>query len=369
MHLTTLWFIIIAFLWVGYFVLEGFDFGVGILLPFLGRTETTRRLMINTIGPVWDGNEVWVIVAGGATFAAFPDWYATLFSGFYLPLLAILVALICRGVAFEYRGKRDDPRWRAWWDRAIVGGSVVPAVLWGVVFGNIVRGVPLSADHEYTGGLLTLLNPYALVGGLTTLALFTAHGAVFVTLKTGGPISAAARRVALRAGLVAAALAVVFLGWTQLLRGTRPSLALAAVAAAGLLGGLYATRRGREGWGFAGTAAAIGLAVTSLFVGLFPNVMPATHAAHSLTVHNASATPYALTVMTWVALLFTPFVLAYQSWTYWVFRRRLTERDIPHAAPPLPGGADKASAQTGKDGATELGGAGATRDAAAGAAR
>jgi cytochrome bd ubiquinol oxidase subunit II len=336
MHLTTLWFTIIAFLWVGYFVLEGFDFGVGILLPFLGRTETSRRVMINTIGPVWDGNEVWVIVAGGATFAAFPDWYATLFSGFYLPLLLILVALILRGVAFEYRGKRPDPRWRAWWDRAIVFGSVVPAVLWGVAFGNIVRGVPLSASHDYTGGLLTLLNPYALVGGLTTLALFTAHGAVFVTLKTGGPISAAARRVAVRVGVVAAVLAVVFLAWTQLHRFSPAALALSAVAAVALVGGLYATRRGREGWGFAGTAAAIGLAVTSLFVGLFPNVMPATHAAYSLTVHNAASTPYTLGVMTWVALIFTPFVLAYQAWTYWVFRRRLTERDIPRAVPPLP---------------------------------
>jgi cytochrome d ubiquinol oxidase subunit II len=342
--MTTLWFVIIAFLWVGYFVLEGFDFGVGILLPFLGRTETTRRLMINTIGPVWDGNEVWVIVAGGATFAAFPDWYATLFSGFYLPLLLILVALICRGVAFEYRGKRDDRRWRVWWDRAIVGGSVVPAVLWGVAFGNIVRGVPIDAAHEYTGGLVNLLNPYALVGGLTTLALFAAHGAVFVTLKTRGPLSDAARRVAVRVGLAAAVLAVAFLGWTQLLRGTAWSAPLAAVAALCLAGGLYATRHGREGWGFAGTAATIGLAVTSLFVGMYPNVMPATHAAYSLTVHNASATPYALTVMTWAAVVFTPFVLAYQAWTYWVFRRRLTERDIPRVAPsPTVGAAGRAA--------------------------
>src|SRR5690606_23796303 len=168
MELTTVWFVIIAFLWIGYFFLEGFDFGVGILLPVLGRDDRERRVIINTIGPVWDGNEAWVIAAGGATFAAFPEWYATLFSGFYLPLLVILAALIARGVAFEYRGKRDEPEWRARWDRAIFWGSLVPAVLWGVAFGNIVRGVPIDADHEYAGSLLDLLNPYALLGGLTT---------------------------------------------------------------------------------------------------------------------------------------------------------------------------------------------------------
>src|SRR5919106_1905722 len=188
MELTTVWFALIAILWIGYFTLEGFDFGVGMLLPVLARDDRERRVLINTIGPVWDGNEVWLITAGGAMFAAFPEWYATLFSGFYLPLLLILVALILRGVAFEYRGKRAESEWKAWWDRAIFWGSLVPAVLWGVAFGNIVRGVPIDADHEYAGSLFDLLNPYALLGGLTTLALFVTLGAIFLALKTRGDV-------------------------------------------------------------------------------------------------------------------------------------------------------------------------------------
>src|SRR4051812_14005558 len=188
MELTTVWFVIIAFLWTSYFFLEGFDFGVGMLLPVLGRDDVERRVVINTIGPVWDGNEVWFIVAGGATFAAFPDWYATLFSGFYLPLLAILLALIVRGAALEYRGKRDDAAWRRRWDRAIFWGSLVPAFLWGVAFANLVRGVPLDAQHAFAGTVLDLLGPYALLGGLATLTLFLLHGAVFVALKTTGVV-------------------------------------------------------------------------------------------------------------------------------------------------------------------------------------
>src|SRR5262245_38830842 len=188
MQRTSVWFILIAVLWIGYSCLEGFDFGVGMLMPVLAKDDTERRVLINTIGPVWDGNEVWLLVAGGAMFAAFPEWYASLFSGFYLPLLLILVALIVRGVAFEFRGKIDSARWRRNWDRAIVAGSLVPALLWGVAFGNIVHGVPLDANHELTGSLLTLLNPYALLGGLATLLLFALHGAVFLSLKTTGGV-------------------------------------------------------------------------------------------------------------------------------------------------------------------------------------
>jgi cytochrome d ubiquinol oxidase subunit II len=331
-ELTTVWFVLIAVLWTGYFVLEGFDFGVGILLPVLGgNDDRRRRVLINTIGPVWDGNEVWVITAGGATFAAFPEWYATLFSGFYLPLLLILAALIVRGVAFEYRGKRPDPRWRARWDRAIVAGSLVPAVLWGVAFGNIVRGVKLSADHEYAGSFGDLLNPYALLGGLVTLTLFVTHGAVFLALKTHDPIRSRAAVIAGRVGLAAALLAVVFLGWTVLgIRGNAASVVLAVVAALALLGALYTNRVRREGWAFTGTATAIGVAVACLFTALYPDVMPSLgDPVHSLTVHNASATPYTLRIMTWVALFFTPLVLLYQGWTYWVFRRRIGLRDIP----------------------------------------
>ena len=223
MELTTVWFRLIAVLWIGYFCLEGFDFGVGMLLPVLGRNDTERRVLINTIGPVWDGNEVWVLVAGGATFAAFPEWYATLFSGFYLPLLLILVALIVRGLAFEYRAKRDDARWRARWDAAIIVGSTVPALLWGVAFANILRGVPIDADKEYVGGFFNLLTPYALLGGLTTLLLFLTHGALFVALKTDGDIRHRARALALRVGVAAAVAAVAFLLWTQVHTGDAAS--------------------------------------------------------------------------------------------------------------------------------------------------
>jgi cytochrome d ubiquinol oxidase subunit II len=332
MELTTVWFGLIAVLWIGYFCLEGFDFGVGMLLPVLARDETERRVMINTIGPVWDGNEVWVLVAGGATFAAFPEWYATLFSGFYLPLLLILVALILRGLAFEYRAKRDDERWRGRWDAAIVVGSLVPAVLWGVAFANIVRGVPIDANKEYVGNLSTLLNPYALVGGLTTALLFLTHGALFLALKTDGEIRHRARALALSLGVGAAVVAVVFLVWTQLLTGSVASSVVFVLAALALLAGLFAAWRGREGWAFVGNFAAIALAVAGLFVALFPDVMPSTLAGGtSLTTTNASATPYTLTIMTWVAVVFTPLVLLYQGWTYWVFRKRIGTQHIPTA--------------------------------------
>ncbi|MFT4008740.1 MAG: cytochrome d ubiquinol oxidase subunit II [Nocardioidaceae bacterium] len=330
MELTTLWFCLIAILWIGYFTLEGFDFGVGILLPFLGRTDRERRLMINTIGPVWDGNEVWVLTAGGATFAAFPEWYATLFSGFYLPLLLILVALIVRGVAFEYRAKRDSDQWRARWDIVIFVGSLLPSILWGVAFANIVRGVPIGADLEYAGGFWNLLNPYALLGGLVTLLLFLTHGANFLALKTDGPIRAQARALSVKLGLAAAVAAVVFLIWTQAHTGNGGSAVLFILAALALVGGIGAAATGREGWAFIGTFVCLGLAVAGLFVALFPDVMPTTLAdGAALTTTNASATHYTLQVMTVVAVIFTPIVLLYQAWTYWVFRKRLSVHHIP----------------------------------------
>ncbi|MDO8361860.1 MAG: cytochrome d ubiquinol oxidase subunit II [Actinomycetota bacterium] len=339
MQLTTVWFILIAVLWIGYFVLEGFDFGVGILTRVLARDETERRVLINTIGPVWDGNEVWVLVAGGATFAAFPEWYATLFSGFYLPLFLILISLIFRNVAFEYRGKRPEASWKAWWDRAIFFGSLLPAVLWGVAFGNIVRGVDIDADKEYVGTFFDLLNPYAVLGGLVTLSLFVTHGAVFVSLKTTGDIRVRARALAVKAGLAAALIAIAFLTWTYDQRDGAQHLgwfvALAALAAACLVGALLAIRAGREGWAFLGTAATIAFAVAGLFVSLFPNVMPSTlDTAYSLTTTNASSTHYTLKIMTWVAVIFTPIVLAYQTWSYIVFRRRIGVGNIPPAAAP-----------------------------------
>jgi cytochrome d ubiquinol oxidase subunit II len=336
MELSTVWFVIIAVLWTGYFVLEGFDFGVGMLLPVLGRgtdaadTEARRRVMVNTIGPVWDGNEVWVLTAGGATFAAFPHWYATMFSAFYLPLLLILAALIVRNLGFDYRGKRDDVRWRARWDSAIVIGSLVPALLWGVALTNLVRGLPIDAHKEFTGNLFTLLNPVSLLGGLVTLGLFLTHGAFFVALKTTGPIRADARALATRTGVVSAVLAVVLLGVLGVASGTVASWLTTVLAAGALVGALLANLRGREGWAFVGTFVTIAMAVATYFLLLFPDVMPSsTNAAWSLTTANASSTDYTLKIMTWVAVVFTPIVLLYQSWTYWIFRKRIGTQHIP----------------------------------------
>jgi cytochrome bd ubiquinol oxidase subunit II len=329
MELTTVWFALIAVLWVGYFILEGFDFGVGILLPVLGRDEPERRAMLRTIGPVWDGNEVWVLVAGGATFAAFPEWYATLFSGFYLALFLILVALIVRGMGIEYRNKRGDLAWRGRWDRIITIGSFVPAVLWGVAFANIVQGVPIDADKEFTGNLVTLLNPFGLLGGVTTLLLFVTHGLVFLRLKSEGVIRERAAALVLPVGLVTAVVAVAFLLWAQAIRGDAVSMALAGLAVVAFLVALGASRLGREAWAFVASAATIGLAVISLFWALFPDVMPSsTDPAYSLTTTNAASTDYTLTIMTVVAVVFVPIVLGYQGWTYWVFRKRVT---VPRA--------------------------------------
>ncbi|QIG42255.1 cytochrome d ubiquinol oxidase subunit II [Nocardioides anomalus] len=333
MELTTVWFALIALLWIGYFALEGFDFGVGMLLPVLARDNTERRVLINTIGPVWDGNEVWVLVAGGATFAAFPEWYATLFSGFYLPLLLILVALIVRGLAFEYRHQREDRTWQRRWDLALIVGSFVPALLWGVAFANLVRGVPLDADHEFTGSLLTLLHPFGLLGGVVTLLLFLTHGAVFVSLKTDGDIRHRARALALRlSGVDVVALSGLEV-WIQTSSGSTSSGLVFGASVVAFLAGVVALRAGREGRAFLGTFVTIALLVAGLFLALFPDVMPSTtDAAYSLTTTNAAATPYTLEIMTWVALLFTPLVVGYQAWSYWVFRKRISVHHIPVAS-------------------------------------
>lgn len=333
MDLTILWFWIIAALFVGYFVLDGFDFGVGMTIPFLGRDETDRRMLINTIGPVWDLNETWLIVAGASLFAAFPEWYATLFSGFYLPLLFILLALIIRGVSFEYRHQRPEASWKRRFDLMIIVGSALPAFLWGVAFANIIQGVPLDADHNFTGTLFTLLNPYGILGGLTTLVLFFAHGAVFVSLKTEGEIRERARRLASRAGLVAILVAASFLAWTVAAHFSLPVLILAGIAAVSLISAWFANSRGLEGRAFALMAVTVAAAVLTLFTALFPAVMPASNdPANSLTIANASSTEYTLTVMSWTALIFLPLILAYQGWTYWVFRKRITRKHIEAAA-------------------------------------
>ncbi|WEH40879.1 cytochrome d ubiquinol oxidase subunit II [Streptomyces sp. AM 2-1-1] len=332
MELHDVWFVLIAVLWIGYFFLEGFDFGIGVLTKLLARDRKERRVLINTIGPFWDGNEVWLLSAGGATFAAFPDWYATLFSGFYLPLLIILLCLIVRGVAFEYRAKRPEERWQSNWEHAIFWTSLIPAVLWGVAFGNIVRGVKIDAHMEYVGGFWDLLNPFALLGGAVTLALFTFHGAVFAALKTVGDIRVRARKLALRLGPVAAVLALGFLIWTQARTGDGWSLLAMSVAVLALVGAIAAIAAGREGWSFAFSGLTIAAAVAMLFLALFPDVMPSSlNGAWSLTVTNASSTPYTLTIMTWCAGIATPLVLLYQGWTYWVFRKRIGTRHIADA--------------------------------------
>ncbi|MEV8353900.1 cytochrome d ubiquinol oxidase subunit II [Streptomyces niveus] len=332
MELHDVWFVLIAVLWTGYFFLEGFDFGIGVLTKLLARNRKERRVLINTIGPVWDGNEVWLLSAGGATFAAFPEWYATLFSGFYLPLLVILVCLIVRGVAFEYRAKRPEERWQRNWEHAIFWTSLLPAVLWGVAFGNIVRGVKIDAEMEYVGNVADLLNPYAILGGLVTLTLFTFHGAVFAALKTVGDIRMRARKQAFGLGLLTAVLAVAFLGWTQADSGDGASLGTLVVAVVALAGAVVAIRAGREGWSFALSGLTIVAAVAMLFLTLFPNVMPSSlNPAWSLTVTNASSTPYTLKIMTWCAGIATPVVLLYQGWTYWVFRKRIGTHHIADA--------------------------------------
>jgi cytochrome d ubiquinol oxidase subunit II len=329
-ELTTIWFLLIAVLWTGYLFLEGFDFGVGILLPYVGRNDAERRVAINTIGPVWDGNEVWLLVAGGATFAAFPNWYATLFSGFYLALLLILVALIVRGVAFEFRGKRPDAKWRARWDAALVVGSAVPALLWGVALANIVHGVPIDAAGNYTGDLFTLLNPYGLLGGVVTLGLFTLHGAHFLTLRTLGVVRTRAQRAAHVLAPIVIVAGASFLLWTQLDSGKAWTWIPVLVAAVALVASTLATRADRDGWAFVATGITIAAAVVVLFGSLYPDVMPSsTDPAFNLTVTNASSTDYTLTIMTWVAVVMTPIVLLYQGWTYWVFRRRIGVGNLP----------------------------------------
>ena len=330
MDLNTLWFLLVGVLFTGYFVLEGFDFGVGILLPFLGKTDAERRRIINTIGPVWDGNEVWILTGGGAIFAAFPHWYATLFSGFYLALLLMLVALIVRAVAFEYRSKDKHPTWRATWDWMIFFGSAVPALLWGVALANLLQGTPIDASMTFTGGFFDLLSPYTLVAGLASLTLFTTHGAIFLNLKSADPIRARALAVTKKVGPAATTLLLMFaVGtyvWTDAFSrvGVNPGL-VPLLALGSLLGAGWLIHRERMGWGFVMTTLTILFTTATLFVSLYPRVMVSSlDPDWSLTIYNASSTPYTLTVMTIVAGLFVPVVLAYQGWTYWVFRHRIT---------------------------------------------
>jgi len=336
MDLPLIWFILIAVLWTGYLVLEGFDFGVGMLLPVLGKgkdaadSEKRRRVMLTTIGPHWDGNEVWLLTAGGATFAAFPEWYATMFSAFYLPLLLLLVALIVRNMGFEYRGKRDSDTWRKGWDGAIIGGSVVAPLLVGVALTNVIRGLPINEEMEFTGNFFTLLNPLSLLGGVVIVALSLTHGAFFLALKTTGQIREDARRLGTTLGLGSAVLAVVLLVWIGFTLGTVASWVTTVVAAVALLAAIGANVRGMEGWAFTGTAVTIAMAVVTYFLTLYPNVMPTTlEGGTSLTIENASSSELTLKIMTVAALVFTPIVLLYTAWTYYTFRKRIGTLHIP----------------------------------------
>jgi cytochrome d ubiquinol oxidase subunit II len=332
MDLNTIWFILIAVLFIGFFVLEGFDYGVGILLPFLGKNDIERRAIINTIGTHWDGNEVWMITAGGAMFAAFPNWYATLFSGFYLALVIMLLALILRGVAFEYRSKRESPVWRNRWDWMIFIGSFVPALLWGVAISNIIRGVPIDDKMNYTGTFFTLLNPYSLLGGITALAIFTLHGAIFLSLKLADELLERARKTARQLWLPTVILlfAYIIFGYFDTDMFTKLGVNPGVIP---ILGGISILTVGwllkikREGWAFLMTALTIAFSTITIFMGLYPRVMvSSTNPDWSLTIYNASSSPYTLKTMTIIAIIFVPIVLAYQAWSYWVFRKRISTK-------------------------------------------
>ncbi len=330
MDLNTLWFILIAVLFIGFFFLEGFDYGVGILLPFVAKNDGERRQVINAIGPFWDGNEVWLLTAGGAMFAAFPNWYATMFSGFYLPLVLVLVGLIMRGIAFEFRSKDERPGWRTFWDWAIFVGSLLPGLLFGVALANIVRGVPVDASMQYVGGFFNLLNPYALLGGVTALVAFALHGAIFLSLRSTGPVleraQAAAWRLWIPAVIAVFALVIGTYFATDIFQklGVNPGISAWASGASLLVAGWF-IRQKHFGWAFIMTGLTIALTVITTFHGLYPRVLVSSlNPQWSLTVYNASSSQYTLTVMSIVALVFVPIVLIYQAWNYWVFRARIT---------------------------------------------
>jgi cytochrome d ubiquinol oxidase subunit II len=318
----TLWFVLIAVLWLGYLFLEGFDFGVGMLLPVLGRDNAERRVMINTIGPVWDGNEVWLIVAIGATFAAFPGWYAALLSAVYLPLTLFLIALIGRGVAFDYRGKVDNPRWRKAWDFTIVAGSWIATLCVGLLISTTVLGLPIDANGDRVGSPFAAIRLDTIVGALAFAGYALVHGAVFTALKTEGEIRERARRVAITLAPVALLPLIALLA---IVAGLWAGVVVLVLAAA-----MWRLLANREGQSFALMGLAIAASVAILFGSLYPNVLPSTlNDAWSLTVANSASSPYTLQVITWVAGFGTPAVLVYQGWTYWVFRKRIGVKHIP----------------------------------------
>jgi cytochrome d ubiquinol oxidase subunit II len=343
MQLHTIWFVIITIFWVGFFVLEGFDFGVGMLHAILGKTDIERRVALNTIGPWWDGNEVWLVVAGAGTFAAFPGWYATMFSALYLALLITLAALMARGVAFEYKGKSDNPRWQTTWKWCTTVGSLLVPLLLGVGLGDLLAGLPINSSHDFTGNFFDLLTPYGIWTGLTLVGLCLLHGATFLKLKTTEVIRERARGAARPLGWAAVLLVIGHVVWTRAVAGgadvPEPVQILAVIAV--IFAALLAVSTEHDGAAFAASAIAIAATVGSIFIDLYPNVMiSSTNSAYNLTVNNSASGSYALKVMTVAAVIFFPLVLAYQGWSFHVFRARVktppepAEPSAPHAAAP-----------------------------------
>jgi cytochrome d ubiquinol oxidase subunit II len=334
--LVPFWFIVIAILWTGFFVLEGFDFGVGMLHSFVADDDAGRRAAINTIGPLWDGNEVWLIVAGAAMFAAFPGWYATMFSGMYLAIVLLLAALIIRGVAFEYRGKRDAARWRRTWDVLLTVGSALAPLLIGIALADLLHGLPINSDQNYTGSFWDLLQPYALWTGVTLVLVCLLHGATFLCLKTTGDMHERSRQLARWIAPFTGAFVIGFVIWTHITASSTFFLnfiellaVLAVIAAVSLV------YNRRDGFAFTATTVTIASCILAIFVDLYPNVMvSSTNPAYNLTVHNTASNHYALTAMTIVVVVFLPLVLLYQAWTYYVFRRRISRSEFQSVPQP-----------------------------------
>ncbi|HTZ29673.1 MAG TPA: cytochrome d ubiquinol oxidase subunit II [Streptosporangiaceae bacterium] len=329
-NLIPFWFIVIAVLWTGFFVLEGFDFGVGMLHSVVGRDDAGRRAAINTIGPLWDGNEVWLIVAAAAMFAAFPAWYATMFSGMYLAMALLLGALIIRGVAFEYRGKRDAARWRRTWDWTLTIGSVLAPLVIGIALGDLLHGLPINSAGNYTGTFWDLFQPYAVFTGITLVLVCVLHGATFLSLKTTEDMHVRSRLIARRVAPFTGAAVIGFIIWTHVTAGRGFFLnVIELVAILAVLAAVWLVWEGRDGFAFTATTITVAACIVTLFVDLYPNVMvSSTNPAYSLTVHNTASAPYSLKAMTVVVIIFLPLVLVYQTWTYYVFRRRVSVADF-----------------------------------------
>jgi len=334
--MTTFWFIVLAFLWVGFLVLEGFDFGVGMLHGIVGRDEVGRGLAIGTIGPVWDGNEVWLITAGAITFAAFPGWYATMFSGLYLALVLLLAALILRGVSFEFREHRASARWRRGWSAALIGGSLVAPLLVGVALADLLHGLPIGPDQEYVGDFWDLLSGYSVLAGVTLVVICLLLGATFLALKTVDDIHDRAWGLARWFAPASAVLVITLIIWTHVLG--KHGVLLSVVELAGIVAVLavvWLVSEKREGWTFTAAAVTMAATVFCFFTNLYPRVMVSTLGpANDLTIHNVSSAPYALKVMTVITVVLLPAVIAYQAYTYWVFRHRLRRPTPAGAAQP-----------------------------------